>query len=895
MQGRRTITVFLASSEELMNDRNSFQALIASLDDIYEERGVRIKCKRWEDFNAFCTGERTQDQYNQVLRTSDMCICMFHRKAGKYTVEEFNHALNEYRQNNDHPKTYVYIRALVEGEVEEEELKAFKADLFQSIGHYWCNYVTDDAMKLHFVMQLERLMTPSLGSADSQSKSLKVEDGSVLLHGRKIADYSNLSFAACNTDYTVLKEKIESLDKEIVQFRAMGIAELQPVILAKSAERNQCYEDLKKLEEQLFSIALSVNKMVSNGMPVSERKRMAIEMFEKGNIRGVIDVLNEKDMSADAERAKAEIVHGKQLIEAGNEMVESGVQKIRSLVEEYTMKAKALMADYTEPDRFQLACQAYEQAVILSREHLEMEELARTLSATTYFLYINNDFKSSEKYCVECLNCYNHLSAANPNAYEPDVAATLNNLAVLYKDTQRFSESEAMFQKALKIQRRLATANPETYEPDVALTLNNLAILYKDTQRFSESETLYQEALEIRRRLAKTNPETYEPDVARTLNNLASLYCDTQRFSESEPMHKEALEIRRRLSTANPEAYEPDAATTLHDLAILYMNTKRFSESEAMFQEALEIEQHLATTNPKVYEPTIATTFNNLAILNYYMQRFSESEAMFQEALKIRRLLAITNPEAYEPDVAATLNNLANLNYNTHRFSESEAMYQEALGIRQRLATANPEANEPDVADTLNNIANLYKNTQRFSESETMYKEALEIRRRLSAANPERYKMEVVQTLKNLASLYCDTQRFSEGELMYLEALEIIRHLAEKNPESYNSDLAKILGSLSFNYVFMQEYVQTERCAREGLAIDSCQTFIYTNLAAALLFQGRYAEAETIYLQYRERLKDSFIEDLELFEKAGVIPKEHENEAKRIKNLLMQTNTNERV
>lgn len=277
----RTINIFLASSDELINDRNSFQALIANLDDIYEERGIRIKCKRWEEFSAFCTGERTQDQYNQVLRASDMCICMFHRKAGKYTVEEFNQALNEYRQNNDHPKTYVYIRALVEGEIEEEELKAFKADLFQSIGHYWCNYMTDDAMKLHFVMQLERLMTPTFGSAESQSKNLKVEDGSVLLHGRKIADYSNLSFAACNTDYIALKEKIESLDKEIIQFRAMGIAELQSVILAKSAERNQSYEDLKKLEEQLLSIALSVNKMISSGTPVSERKRMAIEILRR--------------------------------------------------------------------------------------------------------------------------------------------------------------------------------------------------------------------------------------------------------------------------------------------------------------------------------------------------------------------------------------------------------------------------------------------------------------------------------------------------------------------------------------------------------------------------------------------------------------------------------------
>ena len=195
----------------------------------------------------------------------------------------------------------------------------------------------------------------------------------------------------------------------------------------------------------------------------------------------------------------------------------------------------------------------------------------------------------------------------------------------------------------------------------------------------------------------------------------------------------------------------------------------------------------------------------------------------------------------------------------------------------------------------LDNLAVLYSNTQRFSESEAMHKEALGIFRRLSVGNPKRYKTTVVQTLKNLASLYRDTQRFSESELMYLEAWEIIRYLAEENPENYNSDLAKTLGSLSFNYIFMKDYIQAEKCAREGLAIDSSQMFIYTNLAASLLFQGRYTEAETIYLQYRKRLKDSFIEDLEHFEKTGVIPKEHENEAKRIKNLLMQTNTDERA
>ena len=46
----KTITVFLASSDELMIDRNCLHSLIASLDEIYEPRGIRIRCRRWEDY-----------------------------------------------------------------------------------------------------------------------------------------------------------------------------------------------------------------------------------------------------------------------------------------------------------------------------------------------------------------------------------------------------------------------------------------------------------------------------------------------------------------------------------------------------------------------------------------------------------------------------------------------------------------------------------------------------------------------------------------------------------------------------------------------------------------------------------------------------------------------------
>ena len=157
MNTNREITIFLASSNELDSDRVSFRDLVDSLDDIYKPRGIRVRCRNWRAFPE-TTDERTQAEYDAVTTKSDICICMFHREAGKDTLDEFHQSMDAYKRTGDHPKTYVYVRALVDGEIEAEELVQFKKDLFDKMGHYWCNYATEDSMKLHFVMQFERLI-----------------------------------------------------------------------------------------------------------------------------------------------------------------------------------------------------------------------------------------------------------------------------------------------------------------------------------------------------------------------------------------------------------------------------------------------------------------------------------------------------------------------------------------------------------------------------------------------------------------------------------------------------------------------------------------------------------------------------------------------------------------
>ena len=745
----KNITVFLASSDELKNDRNSFHSLVASLDEIFEPRGYRIRCRRWEDFSAFCTGTRTQDDYNRIVRASDICICMFHRKAGEYTIEEFNQALDEYVKNQSHPKTFVYIRALIEGEMEDEALKRFKEDLFDRVGHYWCNYATDDAMKLHFVMQLERIIPSVSGNASvTEGNHFKIENGVVSLYGHKIAELDNLSFAAENPEYLSLKESIARLNTEIARLRATGVAELQPMIDEKQAELYKKRESLNRLECQLFDLALSINKLIGSGTPVSERKRLAIEMFERGNSKGVVEILNEKDIAADAAQACKEIEQGKLLVDSGRSLIEAGLQKTRSLAEEYVLRARALMTDYAEPRRFELACHAYEQGIELVRANLSEEELAKSLFEYGCFLQANKRYDLAEVRYRENLDIYQRLAAISPQVYEPDLAMVQNNLGTLYEDTRRYGESEEMFLSVMEIRRRLVAANPQVYEPDLAGIQNNLGILYKDTQRYEDSEKMYLSAMEIYRRLAAVNPQVYEPDLAMAQSNLGTLYKDTRRYEDSEKLCLSAMEIRRRLAAANPQVYEPDLAMTQYNLGCLYSDTQRYEDSEKMYLSAME--------------------------------------------------------------------------------------------IRRRLAVANPQVYEPDLADTQYNLGCLYYNIQRYEESEEMYLSALEVYQRLTAVNPQVYEPYLVRACNNLSFLFLAQGNFEEAE----------------------------------------------RYAREGAKYDSTHHTIYTNLAASLLLQGRYAEAEEIYLRYKEELKEDFLSDFEDFYQRGIIPPEREDDVERIKKLL---------
>jgi len=81
---------------------------------------------------------------------------------------------------------------------------------------------------------------------------------------------------------------------------------------------------------------------------------------------------------------------------------------------------------------------------------------------------------------------------------------------------------------------------PELSEhPHVALVLNNLARLYRNTQRGERAEPLLKRALAIQPRFL----DPTDPDLTLSLNNLADVLIDQQRDTEAAPLLQRALAI----------------------------------------------------------------------------------------------------------------------------------------------------------------------------------------------------------------------------------------------------------------------------------------------------------------------------------------------------------------
>ena len=661
----KTIKIFLASSDELENDRMAFGNLVRRLDKIYEKRGIRIELFEWEDYDAAFNGMRKQDEYNEHIKESDLFLALFHTKAGKFTIEEFDIATEEFKKHA-FPKVYTYCRDLEAGEQETPELTEFKRRLFEELGHYWCRYSNRDSMQLHFVMQLQLVES-------SSSDALKVENGQVTLDGTPVAKMENLPFVAGNEDYVKMQAELSSLPEKIEKARLRlekfpDDEDLQDDLQAKLNRYNSLKEELEKHQELLFNTAKQVAQL--QGGRITERMRRAMDAFNEGNVREANIILSEaeKDATDNLEDYKR-----------SREVTEQKRQNVESSIDELKLKASTIMADNSIAieERIKQAEKVYAQADEMAQE-ISLDKKNHDDLLREYGKFLRKYAKYDK-----AIEIYKREIAISEELYgleHPATATSYNNIGEVYKSLSDYPKALEYFGKSLVISERVLGEE----HPSTATVYNNIGLVYYHLGDYPKALEYYGKSLAISEKVLGEE----HPDTALSYNNIGVVYDNLGDYPMALEYYGKSLAIREKVFGEE----HPATATSYNNIGEVYKSLSDYPKALEYFGKSLVISERVLGEE----HPSTATVYNNIGLVYYHLGDYPKALEYYGKSLAISE--KVLGEE--HPDTALSYNNIGVVYDNLGDYPMALEYYGKALGICERVFGKE----HPSTATIHNNI-----------------------------------------------------------------------------------------------------------------------------------------------------------------------------------------------
>ena len=150
---KRSLHIFLASSAELRPERDAFELHLS------RQRDTPVQIVRWETADASMSRTRSQDEYNKLIRDCDIFVCLVFTKAGRYTVEEFNTAHEQFVRSG-RPAIYTFFKdaAIQAGAAHSDDFNSrrdFQKKL-DGLGHFYSTFKSTEDLLLQFTEQLKK-------------------------------------------------------------------------------------------------------------------------------------------------------------------------------------------------------------------------------------------------------------------------------------------------------------------------------------------------------------------------------------------------------------------------------------------------------------------------------------------------------------------------------------------------------------------------------------------------------------------------------------------------------------------------------------------------------------------------------------------------------------------
>lgn len=346
---------------------------------------------------------------------------------------------------------------------------------------------------------------------------------------------------------------------------------------------------------------------------------------------------------------------------------------------------------------------------------------------------------------------------------DPRLAASLKNLAGLYRLQGRFAEAEPLLRLAIDLAEKDGREHPE-----MAADLDLLARICLAQMKLPDAERIFKRELA----LLASKHGTGALEIVPVLNNIGRvIQIVSKRGPEAQDFLLHVIGIRE--SKQGPE--HADLAYDLVRLGRLLAGSKVLGDAELAYRRALAIQEKALGAE----HLTLVNVLDALGSLFSDQKRWTDAESVFRRSLGLRE-------SAYSPlnlEVLPGLDNLAGVLYQQKRYAEAEPLYERGLFIR--IAALGDQ--HPLVAETHDALAITQAFQQKYESAEEHYRLGLEIR-----------EAHILVSLNNTALARAALEKRKEAEPLYKVALAILERPREKPPnsETYALTLSNYAGLL---------------------------------------------------------------------------------------------------
>lgn len=305
--------------------------------------------------------------------------------------------------------------------------------------------------------------------------------------------------------------------------------------------------------------------------------------------------------------------------------------------------------------------------------------------------------------------------------------------------------------------------------------------------------------------------------------------------------------------------YDPTNFELIEEYSGFLLEESQDFRAQKIYDKLVTYCRRLVTEDPERNLSSLATALNRQGGHAFSQNNYAKARTALEEAFDIRQNLAAKNPHAFGVDASGTAIVLSILQYQLLESSDDNKHYIKGiqyLNSAYEFLDTYAEAT-PEIVIYMRAIDEYRSKYQALSPEEEDRKRRLLEQEAAVRAEDEPVK----KVLKQKELIRLQTTYAGEGEMSI----------------ALKAAIGNEYGSLSWFQLFAKDFSDAESSARKGMVMAPREDWIVNNLAAALLYQGKWEEAKAIYLEFKDKrykgstYGQSFLNDLAELEAAGII------------------------